>query len=136
MIAFSCMALIFIAIWMVWQFLLFLYEFKFIREIVEETKLANKIYPEEDNLKVELDKEYQRDEILSRSQEEISSQGDRRIEEETIDGIEKQYNDEIVHYDDKSENLLMESKMFLGPNKKSNIAKNQKKKGDFEKLES
>lgn len=46
MIAFSCMALIFITIWMIWQFLLFMYEFKFIRDIIDETKLANKIYPE------------------------------------------------------------------------------------------
>lgn len=35
MIAFACLALLFIAIWMIWQFLLFLYEFKFIRDIID-----------------------------------------------------------------------------------------------------
>jgi membrane associated rhomboid family serine protease len=52
MIAFCATALILLVIWLVWQFLLFLYDFKFIRDIIEETKLANQIYPEEDNLKV------------------------------------------------------------------------------------
>jgi membrane associated rhomboid family serine protease len=52
MTAFSISALIFIVIWLVWQFLLFLYDFKFIRDIIEETKLANQIHPEEDNLKI------------------------------------------------------------------------------------
>lgn len=34
MIAFSSIALIMIVLWLVWQFLQFLYDFKFIREIV------------------------------------------------------------------------------------------------------
>jgi len=46
MIAFSIVALVTIIIWLVWQFLQFLYDFKFVRDIVEETKIANKIYPE------------------------------------------------------------------------------------------
>lgn len=58
MIAFSITAMILIVIWLVWQFLLFLYDFKFVRDIIEETKLANQIHPEEDNLKIELDKQY------------------------------------------------------------------------------
>ena len=52
MMAFCIIALIMIVLWLVWQFLLFLYDFKFIRDIIEETKLANQIHPEEDNLKV------------------------------------------------------------------------------------
>lgn len=75
--------------------MLFLYEFKFVRDIIEETKLANQIYPEEDNLKIELDKQYEKDEIIP--QESISDQGTYQMEEDTIEGIEKQYND-VVHY--------------------------------------
>lgn len=52
MIAFAAIALILITMWMFWQFLLFLYDFKFVRDIVEETKIANKVHPEEDNLKL------------------------------------------------------------------------------------
>ena len=52
MMGFAISALLLIVIWLVWQFLLFLYDFKFVRDIIEETKLANQIYPEEDNLKV------------------------------------------------------------------------------------
>ena len=52
MIGFTAAALLLITIWMIWQFLLFLYDFKFIRDIVEETKVANKVHPEEDNLKL------------------------------------------------------------------------------------
>ena len=52
MMAFCIIALIMIVLWLVWQFMLFLYDFKFIRDIIEETKLANQIHPEEDNLKV------------------------------------------------------------------------------------
>lgn len=61
MIAFCAIALLLVVVWLVWQFLLFLYDFKFIRDIIEETKLANQIYPEEDNLKVELDRQYEKD---------------------------------------------------------------------------
>ena len=61
MMAFCICALLLIVIWLVWQFLLFLYEFKFVRDIIEETKLANQIYPEDDNLKIELDKQYEKD---------------------------------------------------------------------------
>ena len=46
MIGFTATALILITIWMIWQFLLFLYDFKFVRDIVQETKLANKVHPE------------------------------------------------------------------------------------------
>lgn len=46
MIAFAATALVAIVIWLVWQFLTFLYDFKFVRDIIEETKLANKIHPE------------------------------------------------------------------------------------------
>lgn len=46
MIALSISALLFLIIWLVWQFLLFLYDFKFVRDIIEETKLANQIHPE------------------------------------------------------------------------------------------
>ena len=56
MIAFAAIAILAVAIWMIWQFLLFLYDFKFIRDIIEETKIANKIHPEEDNLKIELER--------------------------------------------------------------------------------
>ena len=52
MIAFSVAALLLIVIWMIWEFLLFLYEFQFVRNIVEETKLANRVYPEQDNLRL------------------------------------------------------------------------------------
>lgn len=61
MIGFAATALVAIVVWLVWQFLSFLYDFKFIRDIIEETKIANKIHPEEDNLKIELDREYQKD---------------------------------------------------------------------------
>lgn len=45
MIGFSAAALVLVTIWMIWQFLTFLYDFKFIRDIIEETKIANKIHP-------------------------------------------------------------------------------------------
>ena len=52
MMGFAICALFLVVIWLLWQFLIFLYDFKFVRDIVEETKLANQIHPEEDNLKV------------------------------------------------------------------------------------
>ena len=52
MIGFTATALILICTWLIWQFLLFLYEFKFIRDLVEEAKVANKVHPDEDNLKI------------------------------------------------------------------------------------
>jgi hypothetical protein len=61
MMALSVSALMLVVIWLVWQFLLFLYDFKFVRDIIEETKLANQIHPEEDNLKVEFDRQYEKD---------------------------------------------------------------------------
>lgn len=61
MIGFSGAALILVCIWMIWEFLLFLYDFKFVRDIVEETKIANKVHPEDDNLKIELEREYNQD---------------------------------------------------------------------------
>lgn len=61
MIAFASIALVAIVVWLLWQFLQFLYDFKFVRDIIEETKIANKIHPEEDNLKVEFEKDYHKD---------------------------------------------------------------------------
>lgn len=58
MIGLSLLGLFLVIIWMSWQFLLFLYDFKFIQDILHETKLANQIQPDEDNLKIDLDKEY------------------------------------------------------------------------------
>ena len=90
MIGFTATALVAIVLWLIWQFLQFLYDFKFIRDIIEETKIANKIHPEEDNLKVELDREYRKDELIShisgleRSENEQES---NNFEDETIVGI-------------------------------------------------
>jgi hypothetical protein len=84
MMAFCVSALMLVVIWLIWQFLLFLYDFKFVRDIIEETKLANQIYPEEDNLKVELDRQYEKDEVV---QESISDGLPQHYEEETIEGI-------------------------------------------------
>ena len=57
MIAFALIAILLALIWTVWQFLLFLYEWKFIRDIILEAQIANKVYPEQDNLKVEFEKD-------------------------------------------------------------------------------
>lgn len=35
MMAFSLTALLLVVIWLVWQFLLFLYDFKFVRDVIE-----------------------------------------------------------------------------------------------------
>lgn len=86
MIGFCSSALVLIVLWLIWQFLLFMYDFKFIRDIIEETKLANQIYPEEDNLKIELDKQYEKDEIIP--QESISEANSYQADDETINGIE------------------------------------------------
>lgn len=86
MIGFCSSALVLIVLWLIWQFLLFMYDFKFIRDIIEETKLANQIYPEEDNLKIELDKQYEKDEIIP--QESISEANSFQADDETINGIE------------------------------------------------
>lgn len=96
MIGLSICALILIVLWLVWQFMLFLYDFKFVRDIIEETKLANQIYPEDDNLKIQLEKQYEKDEIIE--QEQISEEISHHEEQDTVGGIEKQYND-IVHYE-------------------------------------
>jgi hypothetical protein len=61
MVGLSTTALLLAVVWLVWQFMLFLYDFKFVRDIIEETKLANQIHPEEDNLKVEFDRQYEKD---------------------------------------------------------------------------
>jgi membrane associated rhomboid family serine protease len=45
MIVFSSIALVLIVLWLIWQFLQFLYDFKFIRDLILQTKVANKIYP-------------------------------------------------------------------------------------------
>lgn len=65
MIAFSAIAIITVTIWMVWQFLLFLLDFKCIRDLIEQSKAASKIHPEEDNLRVDVDREYAKDEMIS-----------------------------------------------------------------------
>lgn len=95
MMAFSTIALIMVILWLTWQFLLFLYDFKFVRDIIEETKLANQIHPDEDTLKVELDRQYEKDEIIP--QESVSEEVSHHVEEDTIEGIEKM-NSEVVHY--------------------------------------
>lgn len=56
MIGLCATALVLVTVWMIWQFLLFLYDFKFIRDLIETTKIANKVHPEEDNLKIELER--------------------------------------------------------------------------------
>lgn len=78
MLGLSLSALFLSMIWMMWQFLLFLYDFKFIRDIVEETKLANQIHPDEDNLKIDFDKEYENHEIIS--QEIVSNSNESHSE--------------------------------------------------------
>lgn len=45
MIVFSSIALVLIVLWLIWQFLQFLYDFKFIRDLILQTKVANKIHP-------------------------------------------------------------------------------------------
>lgn len=35
MMAFSLIALMLVVLWLVWQFLLFLYDFKFVRDVIE-----------------------------------------------------------------------------------------------------
>lgn len=102
MIGFSATALVVLVIWLIWQFLQFLYDFKFVRDIVQETKIANKIHPEDDNLKVELEKDYHKDQIVSHiSGLHQSQEASQNFEDETIVGIEKQY-DAVVHYDEKT----------------------------------
>lgn len=102
MLGFAIMALIMVLLWLVWQFLLFLYDFKFVRDIIEETKLANQIHPDEDNLKVELDRQYEKDEIIP--QESMSEDVSYHAEEETIEGIEKM-NTGVVHYVEEDKEL-------------------------------
>ena len=101
MIGLAVSALLLLVIWLVWQFLLFLYDFKFVRDIIEETRLANQIHPEEDNLKVELDRQYEKEEIV---QESVSDGGSvPYAENETVDGIEKQFVADVVHYHEEKE---------------------------------
>ncbi len=50
-----------------------MYDFKFIRDIVEETKMANQIHPDEDNLQIDFDKEYENDEIISQEMNTVSN---------------------------------------------------------------
>ena len=61
MMGFAISALMLVVLWLVWQFLIFLYDFKFVRDVIDETKLANQIHPEEDNLKIELERQYEKD---------------------------------------------------------------------------
>ena len=92
MLGLSLCALFLAMIWMLWQFLLFMYDFKFIRDIVEETKLANQIHPDEDNLKIDFEKEYEKDEIIS-EQEMVSmdSHTSHKFSDDAVEGIEKAY---------------------------------------------
>ncbi len=92
MLGLSLCALFLSIIWMLWQFLLFMYDFKFIRDIVEETKLANNIHPDDDNLKIDFEKEYEKDEIVS-EQEMVSmeSHTSHKFSDDAVEGIEKAY---------------------------------------------
>lgn len=69
-----------------------MYDFKFIRDIVEETKLANNIHPDDDNLKIDFEKEYEKDEIVS-EQEMVSmeSHTSHKFSDDAVEGIEKAY---------------------------------------------
>ena len=102
MIAFSAIAIITVTIWMIWQFLKFMLDFKCIRDLIEQTKAVSKVHPGEDNLKIDYDREYGKDELishisgLSASREENNEDRD---EEDTVMGIEKQY-DPVFNYDD------------------------------------
>jgi hypothetical protein len=57
MIGISILCIILALLWTLWQFLLFLYEWKFIKDIILEAQLANRIYPDTDNLKLDLEKD-------------------------------------------------------------------------------
>jgi len=89
MIAFALTAVLLAIIWTIWQFLLFLYEWKFIRDIILEAQIANKIYPEEDNLKVEFEKdaEQHEDNLLSENNSILNPIKEQRSEEAEILGI-------------------------------------------------
>jgi hypothetical protein len=94
MIGFALVAILLALIWTIWQFLLFLYEWKFIRDIILEAQIANKVYPEQDNLKVEFEKEHELgdDQLLSENNSILNPIKDRKSEEESLNGIEQQYN--------------------------------------------
>lgn len=115
MLGLSLCALFLSLIWMLWQFLMFLYEFKFIRDIVEQTKLANQIHPDEDNLKIDFERQYEKDEIIS-EQEMVSmeSHTSHKFSDDAVEGIEKAYGkdnkakmgrqemmQQVIHYDSK-----------------------------------
>lgn len=122
MIGFSAAALILVTIWMIWQFLRFLYGFKFVRDIIQETKVANKIHPDDDNLKIELEREYNQDEMISHVSGLSASRDDddqENIEDETIVGIENQY-DTVIHYDEKPQ--MMATSKAQGKNKRQQIS--------------
>ena len=115
MIAFSAAAILTVTIWLIWQFMLFMYDFKFVRDIIEETKIANQIHPEEDNLKLDLggdggfgkiDTNSQKESHSNKSSDEEEDDDVRRFnEDETVIGIEKGY-DDIVNFDEKPINFM------------------------------
>lgn len=113
MIAFALIAILLALMWTVWQFLQFLYEWKFIRDIILEAQIANKIYPEQDNLKVEFEKEpEQHDEnLLSENNSILNPIKERRSENGDILGIEHQYamEEKFVVYDKGKEPIERES---------------------------
>lgn len=61
MIAFSAIAILMVSLWMVWQFITFLYDFKCIRDLVEQSKVTSKVHPDEDNLRVDMERDYGKD---------------------------------------------------------------------------
>lgn len=93
-IAFALIAILLALIWTIWQFMLFLYEWKFIRDIILEAQIANKVYPEQDNLKVEFEKEHELgdEQLLSENNSILNPIKERKSEEESLNGIEQQYN--------------------------------------------
>lgn len=92
MIGLSAATLVLVTIWMIWQFLKFLLDFKCIRDLIEATKAAaksaSKVHPEEeDNLKIELEREYNNDEMISHISGLSESREEDEPEDETIVGI-------------------------------------------------
>ena len=108
MIGFSGAALLLISVWMIWQFLIFLYDFKFVRDIVQETKVANKVHPEDDNLKIELQREYNQDEMISHISglSESQDSDEQARSQNTIVGIQNNY-EAVIHYDEKPNTLKL-----------------------------
>ena len=87
MVAFSAMAILAVTIWMIWQFLLFLYDFKFIRDVIEETRIANQIHPEEDNLKLEFGD-------MTKVETSKKEEGSVKSESEDDDEVSRKFNED------------------------------------------